>query len=82
MRPLYEVIEEYDPDKNYQIHITPTVAKYLTLLKKGQKIEPRKFIQDNIEGATVKASAKLAERMIYTGFRNWKEIGFVKKYRD
>jgi len=34
MRALYEVIKEYDPDKNYSIHITPTIAKYPKLSKK------------------------------------------------
>ena len=78
MRALYEVIQEYDPDKNYQIHITPTIAKYLSLLKKGQKIEPRKFIEDNIKGATTKATAKSAERMIYRGLGIGKKLGLLK----
>ena len=78
MRTLYEVIEEYDSAKNYFIHITPTIGKYLALLKKGEKIEPQKFIKQNIEDATVKASPKSAEQMIYKGLGIGKKLGLLK----
>ncbi len=81
MRTLYEVVEEYDSGKNYQINITPTIARYLSQLKKGEKIEPRQFIKQNIENATAKATPKSAEQMIYKGLTIGRKIGLLKNIK-
>jgi hypothetical protein len=46
---LYEVVESFDTAKDYGIPIRNAVAKCLGSMKKGQKMIPSQFIQENLK---------------------------------
>ena len=40
MNSHYQVLERFDPDRNYKIKITPRFLKFFSLLKEGDMISP------------------------------------------
>jgi len=42
------VVENFDPTKDYGTHVRKAIAKCLGSLKKGQKIIPKEFVQENL----------------------------------
>lgn len=47
MNSHYQVLERFDPDKNYEIRIPPRYLKFFSLLKEGDVISPIEFTHSN-----------------------------------
>ena len=42
------VVEDFDPNKNYEIKIRPQYARILASLKKGETVNPKEFIEKTL----------------------------------
>lgn len=79
VKQLLEVIKEYDPKRDYGIYIRPQYARVLSILKKGEKINPDEFIKQNQNKFTRKNSFNTARGAIYHAITKGKKIGVLKK---
>jgi len=43
----YQVLKEYDQNKDYSIRVQPRFAKFFSLLKKDDIINPTEFVHEN-----------------------------------
>ncbi|SMH71159.1 protein of unknown function [Candidatus Nitrosotalea okcheonensis] len=76
VQTLVEVIEEFDPVKDYGIEIRKQYRMCLSVLKKGQKINPNEFIKSNLNRFTHgKKSFKTNREAVYHAFWIGKKVG-------
>lgn len=79
VQTLVEVIEEFDPVKDYGIEIRKQYRMCLSVLKKGQKINPNEFIKSNLNRFTHgKKSFKTNREAVYHAFWIGKKVGILK----
>ena len=79
VKTLLEVITEFDPNKYSGIKIRPQFAKCLSVLKKGQKINPKQFVADHLNEFTHGAKPfKTNREVVYHSFWIGKKIGMLK----
>lgn len=79
MQTLVEVIEEFDPTKDYGIEIRKQYRMCLSSLKKGQKINPNEFIRNNLNKFTHGTKPfKTNREAVYHAFWIGKKIGILK----
>lgn len=75
-----KVVQAFDPDKDYEIKIRLQYVKCLSVLKKGETINPRKFIEENQDKFTKgKRSFKSNSQLVYHAFWYGKKIGMLKE---
>jgi hypothetical protein len=75
-----KVVDAFDPDKDYGEEIRPQYARCLSVLKKGETINPREFIKKNLDKFTKgKRSLKSNSQLIYHAFWVGKFIGILKE---
>lgn len=79
VQTLVEVIEEFDPTKDYGIEIRKQYRMCLSVLKKGEKINPNEFIQNHLNKFTHGTkSFKTNREAVYHAFWIGKKIGILK----
>src|SRR6185312_11630304 len=66
--------------KDYGTNIRSQYAKCLSVLKKGETVNPRKFIDENLNKFTKgKRSFKSNSQLVYHAFWYGKKIGILKE---
>lgn len=75
-----KVVQAFDPKKDYGTKIRLQHAKCLSVLKKGETINPRKFMEENLNKFTKgKRSFKTNRELVYHAFFYGKKIGILKE---
>ena len=76
---VYEVVEKFDPTKDYGIHIRNAVSKCLISFEKGAKIVPKTVIEKNLNkfnrGNATLVSNKV---LIHKCFSVGRQIGMLR----
>jgi hypothetical protein len=76
------VVEEFDPDKSYPIKIRPQYARILSSFQKGQKINPKEYINDNQSLFTKKGTQKAVAGAIYHALTLGRKIAVLRDLTD
>ncbi len=81
MNSHYQVLERFDPDKNYEIRIPPRYLKFFSLLKEGDVISPIEFTHSNHGnlGTRETSSFDTSLWIVKTGLSHGLQMGLVKK---
>ncbi|MBM3911019.1 MAG: phage integrase family protein [Thaumarchaeota archaeon] len=79
---IVEVIDEFNPEKDYGITMRNGVVKCLSTLKKGQKISIPDFIREHRTEFTRKPESFTGVRKtVYESFAIGKKIGILKPFK-
>lgn len=75
-----KVVQNFDPKKDYGIKIRLQHAICLSVLKKGETTNPRKFMEENLNKFTKgKRSFETNRELVYHAFWCGKKIGMLKE---
>ncbi|KAF6247897.1 hypothetical protein C6990_00090 [Nitrosopumilus sp. b3] len=78
VKQYYRVIEEFDPNKEYGLQIRKQYAKCLSVLKKGQKVNPLEFTEEHLNEFCNKIRSFKTNRLVtYHSFTIGKRIGML-----
>jgi len=72
---VYQVIQEYDPAQEYGVRVYPKEAKCLAILRKGQVLTQKQFLDENSKFK----SFKIYQRLVNLTFGTGEKIGVLKK---
>jgi len=72
---IYQVIQEFDPTKDYGISIRPKEAQCLSLLRKGQSVIQKQFVEDNQNKFK---SFRIYPHLVCCSFGTGEKIGILK----
>ena len=79
-KKVFEVVDAFNSDKDYGVHIYPQQAKCLSVLKKGQVTTQKEFLEKYSNELTVKSSEQaVIQRLIITNFGIGVKIGVLQK---
>lgn len=80
----YEIVKEYDPKKNYGIRIEPRFARFFSLLKKGDMINPTEFAKNNHQNMGTRKKSGYDNSLWITrcGISQGVQIGIIRKIDD
>lgn len=76
---IFQVIQEFDPTKDYGISIRPKEAKCLSLLRKGQSVIQKEFVEDNQNKIE---SLKIRPHLVCKTFATGQKIGILKYHSE
>lgn len=80
MTSHYQVLENFDSDKDYQIKIQPRFLKFFSLLNKGETINPTEYANENHKSlGTNDTSLGNSLWIVKTGLSHGIKMGIVKK---
>ena len=64
---VYQVIQEYDPAQDYGVRVYPKEAKCLAILRKGQVLTQKQFLDENSKFKSFKIYQRLINLTFGTG---------------
>src|SRR3989304_1906693 len=85
VRRTLEVISEYDPKKNYGVDIDKRTKKVLTVLKKGDKVSAKEFIDEHLDEFSLngkKISHHANQQLVYKSFKVGEKIGILQEIKN
>src|SRR3989304_6884729 len=85
VRRTLEVISEYDPKKNYGVDIDKRTEKILTVLKKGDKVSAKEFIDGHLNEFSLhgkKISHHANQQLVYKSFKVAEKIGVLQEIKN
>src|SRR3989304_773566 len=85
VRRTLEVISEYDPKKNYGVDIDKRTKKVLTVLKKGDKVSAKEFIDEHLDEFSLhgkKISYHANQQLVYKSFKVGEQIGVLQEIKN
>lgn len=75
----YQVIDEFNPDKEYSVKIRKGIAQCLSLMKKGELIRPSEFAQKHHKKITRKDNVLASIQAVSLSIKTGKQIGVIKE---
>ena len=85
VRKTLEVISEYDPKKNYGVDIDIRTKKVLIVLKKGDKVSAKPFIDEHLNEFSLhgkKISHHANQQLVYKSFKVAEKIGVLQEIKN
>ncbi len=82
MTTFHQVIEEYNPDKEYSIPIRNQVANCLSLMKKGEQFRTFDFAREHIHELSSKNKFDTARYVVTHSLRVARKIGMVEEVEE
>jgi len=76
------VLEEFDPAKSYPVKIRPQYARVLSSFQKGQRINPKNYINEHHSEFTQKETHKATSGAIYHALTLGRKIGVLRDLSD
>lgn len=74
-----QIIKEFDPNTDYNIHIKPQISKILKILKKDQQFVINDFVNEHLNEFTEKKTTVHTNRcLVYSAFKIGRKIGMIK----
>ncbi|HEY4680331.1 MAG TPA: hypothetical protein VIH04_03590 [Nitrosarchaeum sp.] len=75
----YQVMDKFDPDKDYPVKIRKGIALCLSMMKKGETIRSSEFAQKHHKKLTKKDNALASIQAVSLNIRTGKKIGVIKE---
>ena len=82
MTTFHQVIEEYNPDKEYSIPIRNQVANCLSLMKKGEQFRTFDFAREHIHELSSKNKFDTARYVVTHSLRVARKIGMIEEIEE
>lgn len=82
MTTIHQVIEEYNPEKEYPIRIRNQIANCLSLMKKGKQFRTFEFAREHTQELSPKNKFDTARYVVTHSLRIARRIGMVKEVED
>jgi len=73
-----EILEDFDPNKNYKTHIRKQIATVLSKLQKGKQYKLAELIQENDGIVTKKKNIKTTRDVYKQAMKVGRDIGIIK----
>src|SRR3972149_8389834 len=85
VRKTLLVISEYVPKKKYGVKIDKRTKKVLTVLKKGDKVSAKEFIDAHLNEFSLhgkKISYHANQQLVYKSFKVGEQIGILQEIKN
>lgn len=79
---FYKVIDEFDANKDYGVKLFPQQSECLTLLKEGQIVSQKDFLEKHLSEITRRSKSKdVSGRVVSTAFGAAEKMGILQKLK-